>query len=101
LKPVAAQKIEDALKSAMGAFGAKWTQYFDGQSPDEVADGIKKSRDKVIRLKGELEAMQSKYDAARETLKTAKPKLDACITENTRLWTGPSHEGGTSNAGTP
>ena len=90
-KPAVAQSIENVVKSAAGAFGERWVKLFNGQSPDEVAEGIKKSRDKVIRLQGELASMTAEYDNARTALRNLKPRLDACIQQNT-YWKGPSSE---------
>lgn len=88
-KPGVVRSFEETVKGVAGAVGKKWEHFFNGQSPDEVAQGIKKSRDKVIRLKGELEQLMADMDNARETMRELKPKLDSCVTAHT-YWTGPT-----------
>ena len=90
-KPGWATGTENALKSAFSAFGEKWTQYFNGQSPDEVAQGLKKSRDKVIRLTEELNARKAEWDALRIQLPIQKAALDSCMNQFD-YWKGPSAE---------
>jgi hypothetical protein len=87
VKPGWVGSIEEGVKSAAGAFGRKWEQMFNGQSPDDVAKGLKKSRDNVIRLRKELDAMTADYDDLKSRIGTLKSNLDLCIRENTH-WSG-------------
>ena len=89
MKPGWAKGTEEVMRTIAGAFGERWTKLFNGQSPDEVAEGLKKSRDKVIRLKDELESKKAEYDALRVAIHTQKPALDACIQQYT-YWKGPT-----------
>jgi hypothetical protein len=90
-KPGWATGTENALKSAFSTFGEKWTKYFNGQSPDEVAQGLKKSRDKVIRLKEELDARKAEWDTLRIQLPIQKGALDSCMNQYD-YWKGPAEE---------
>ena len=91
-KPGMATSIEDGVKSVAQWAGKKWEHYFNGQSPDDVAQGLKKSRDTVIRLKQELETARNTCDTLRAAVKDIKPRLDQCITQHT-FWSGPSASG--------
>jgi len=94
MKPAAVKATEDAMKSAMAAFGKKWEQLFNGQSAEEVAEGIRKSRDKVIQLRKDLDRMTSEYDAAHAAMKDLKPRLDKCIVDNSYWSPSPNVKAG-------
>ena len=102
-KPGIAKWVEDGIKAAAVGFGEKWTQFFNGQSPEDVARIIKKHRDEVTRLKAELDDLQARYDQALQSIRPdgggLKARLDACLASHQPFWSGPAEEG--SHAGTP
>jgi chromosome segregation ATPase len=82
-KPDIAYWIEEKLQQGGGWVGEKMQQLFGVQSPDEITQVLLDARQDVQNKLDDLNAMTQAYNDALKALEMVKPKLDACIQQNT------------------